>query len=297
MSLGPTAPATPALSAGRPQPSVDSLNYGEQQSLRLDLERFQAPRGGAKAGPWPLAPRPRFPSRELPSSSSGVYASKSSVPGRAHPCGLAPPVSAWPATSGQGPVAQTPSPRPGPPPRGLPATATGGQAASPAKAVRCPASALAAHRRFRPSAAAGGSIWRGGCRDGSAPPRPTCARPVGRRAGLARGRWVRREAVPRLGGPARRSQDVHAAVGPIQVHVPEGRVLRPDPGSGQRREDDLLGAVKDPIQQELQGDESVQNHYHRGPKHWHCGRGKGPPDVLGLGGAGGAAVSVGQGCT
>ena len=28
---------------------------------------------------------------------------------------------------------------------------------------------------------------------------------------------------------------------------------------------------------------------------WHCGRGKGPPDVLGLGGAGGAAVSVGQG--
>ena len=27
----------------------------------------------------------------------------------------------------------------------------------------------------------------------------------------------------------------------------------------------------------------------------HCGRGKGPPDVLGLGGAGGAAVSVGQG--
>lgn len=238
MSLGPTAPATPALSAGRPQPSVDSLNYGEQQSLRLDLERFQAPRGGAKAGPWPLAPRPRFPSRELPSSSSGVYASKSSVPGRAHPCGLAPPVSAWPATSGQGPVAQTPSPRPGPPPRGLPATATGGQAASPAKAVRCPASALAAHRRFRPSAAAGGSIWRGGCRDGSAPPRPICARPVGRCAGLARGRWVRREAVPRLGGPAGRSQvlrDGWAELGSGSATDPQSvRAARPPQGcSGQ----------------------------------------------------------------
>lgn len=205
MSLGPTAPATPALSAGRPQPSVDSLrNREQQQSLRLDLERFQAPRGGAKAGPWPLAPRPRFPSRELPSSSSGVFASKSSVPGRAHPCGLAPPVSARPATSGQGPVAQTPSPRPGPPPRGLPAAATDGQPASPAKAAGHPASALAAHRRFRPSAAAGGSVWREGCRDGSAPPRPTSARPVGRRAGSAWGRWVRREAVPRLRGSAAR---------------------------------------------------------------------------------------------
>ena len=140
MSLGPTAPATPALNAGRPQPSVDNQR---NQSLRLDLERFQAPRGGAKTGPWPPAPRPRFPSRELPSSSSGVYASKSSISGRAHTCGLAPPVSARPATSGQGPVAQNPSPRPGPPPRGLPAPATDGQRASPAKAARRPTSALA----------------------------------------------------------------------------------------------------------------------------------------------------------
>lgn len=163
MSLGPTAPATPALNAGRPQPSVDNQR---NQSLPLDLERFQAPRGGAKTGPWPPAPRPRFPSRELPSSSSGVYASKSSISGRAHTCGLAPPVSARPATSGQGPVAQTPSPRPGPSPRGLPAPATDGQPASPAKAARRPTSALAAHWHFRPSAAAGGSVWRGGCREG-----------------------------------------------------------------------------------------------------------------------------------
>ncbi|XP_058418248.1 ADP-ribosylation factor-related protein 1 isoform X1 [Diceros bicornis minor] len=89
-------------------------------------------------------------------------------------------------------------------------------------------------------------------------------------------------------------QDVHAAVGPVQVHVSEGRVLHPDLGSGQCREDDLSGAVKNPVQQELQGDESIQNHHHRGSKHWHCGCGKGSPPVLGLRGAGRAAVSVGQ---
>uniref|UniRef100_A0A8C2NV35 ADP-ribosylation factor-related protein 1 n=2 Tax=Capra hircus TaxID=9925 RepID=A0A8C2NV35_CAPHI len=209
MSLGQTAPATPALSVGRLQPSVVSLRNREQQSLRLDVEIFQAPRGGAKAGPWPLAPRPRFPSRELPSSSSGVYASKSCVPRRAHLCGLAPPVSARPATSGQGPVAQTPSPRPGPPPSGFPAAATDSQPASPAKAVRRPTSALAAHRRFRPSAAAGGSVWRGGCREGSAPSsadqRPSRQAPRGFNAGSV-GQARGGSPALRFGGPAGRSQ-------------------------------------------------------------------------------------------
>uniref|UniRef100_A0AC11BK48 ADP ribosylation factor related protein 1 n=1 Tax=Ovis aries TaxID=9940 RepID=A0AC11BK48_SHEEP len=209
MSLGQTAPTTPTLSVGRLQPSVVSLRNREQQSLRLDVEIFQAPRGGAKAGPWPLAPRPRFPSRELPSSSSGVYASKSCVPRRAHLCGLAPPVSARPATSGQGPVAQTPSPRPGPPPSGFPAAATDGQPASPAKAVRRPTSALAAHRRFRPSTAAGGSVWRGGCREGSAPSsadrRLSRQAPRGFSAGSV-GQAQGGSPALRLGGPAGRSQ-------------------------------------------------------------------------------------------
>lgn len=234
MSLGQTAPATPALSVGRLQPSVVSLRNREQQSLRLDVEIFQAPRGGAKAGPWPLAPRPRFPSRELPSSSSGVYASKSCVPRRAHLCGLAPPVSARPATSGQGPVAQTPSPRPGPPPSGFPAAATDGQPASPAKAVRRPTSALAAHRRFRPSAAAGGSVWRGGCREGSAPSsadqRPSRQAPRGFNAGSV-GQARGGSPALRLGGPAGRSQ-VHrggwAELGPGSATGPQSvRAARP----------------------------------------------------------------------
>lgn len=59
---------------------------------------------------------------------------------------------------------------------------------------------------------------------------------------------MRRACTERGVGPGRRSsrvtglsgcagQDVHAAVGPVQVHVPEGRVLHPDPGSGQCRQD------------------------------------------------------------
>lgn len=83
---------------------------------------------------------------------------------------------------------QTLSLRPGPPPHGLPAAATDGPAASAAPAAPRPASALAADRHFRPRAATAGSAWRGGRRDGSAPPRVAGPRPVGRRAGSPRGR-------------------------------------------------------------------------------------------------------------
>lgn len=69
----------------------------------------------------------------------------------------------------------------------------------------------------------------------------SCERLCGQRDPLSTVRAV--SSVTDLGCPG---QDVHAAVGPIQVHVPEGRVLRPDPGSGQRREDGECGSVSAP---------------------------------------------------
>uniref|UniRef100_F7DJ61 ADP ribosylation factor related protein 1 n=1 Tax=Equus caballus TaxID=9796 RepID=F7DJ61_HORSE len=71
-------------------------------------------------------------------------------------------------------------------------------AASPARAAWRPASALTADPRFLPSAAATGSAWRGGRRDGSAPfrtPGPATRRAQRGVSGSARVRGVR------LGGP------------------------------------------------------------------------------------------------
>lgn len=220
MSLGQTAPTTPTLSVGRLQPSVVSLRNREQQSLRLDVEIFQAPRGGAKAGPWPLAPA----SIPFPGAALALFRGPmrpSLVPRRAHLCGLAPPRLARPATSGPRPRCPNPSPRPGPPPSGFPAAAADGQPASPAKAVRRPTSALAAWR-FRPSTAAGGDVLARGTA-GKAPPllgRPApvpsgAARNSARSVGQAQGG----SPALRLGGPAGRSQ----------VH--RGRWVELSPGS------------------------------------------------------------------
>ena len=158
---------------------------------RLGREKFPAPRRRARASPWPLASRPPLHSRELPSSSSGVSASQPNAPapGRVHSPGPAPPAPVRPATKGPGPVAQTPSP----PARPSSAPSPGRRHRQPAgltgQSRPAPASAPAADRHFRPSAAAAaaGSAWRGGRRDGSAPPRVASRRPVGRHAGSARG--------------------------------------------------------------------------------------------------------------
>uniref|UniRef100_A0A9L0TJD8 ADP-ribosylation factor-related protein 1 n=4 Tax=Equus TaxID=9789 RepID=A0A9L0TJD8_HORSE len=85
-------------------------------------------------------------------------------------------------------------------------------AASPARAAWRPASALTADPRFLPSAAATGSAWRGGRRDGSAPfrtPGPATRRAQRGVSGSARVRGVR------LGGP-------RAQVGGLGLRLPGG---------------------------------------------------------------------------
>ncbi|KAJ8779161.1 hypothetical protein J1605_013012 [Eschrichtius robustus] len=180
MNPGPAVPARPALSAGQPPPSADSLRNREPPCLPFGPREVSS--SEKKSQSQPLAAGL--------TASAPFPGAAPNAPDRAHSPGPAPPAPVRPATKGPGHVAQTPSP----PARPSSAPSPGRRHRQPAgltgQSRPAPASAPAADRHFRPSAAAAaaaGSAWRGGRRDGSAPPRVASRRPVGRHAGSARG--------------------------------------------------------------------------------------------------------------